>query len=385
MPQIKVDTFAAKEVEVSYFITNKGNIFIWPPIYDEISDSFFIDGNTSVKTKDGEIISKEKEYQMYQDGFTFLINGISIKISNNPARELNILVQKLSTQELQNMYAIFYKDEKNAKSPQGIETKYLYYYENENSKVFRENIKFRKGSKNEIIKTDYSYSFPNEIEKVESSFLVYGVPDLIGEQMYKNNAITESQAYNFLAKGANTPRISDIDAKHTWLSRSRGFAIPCTRIEKVTAKESIGIDLPIIKVNTLKSKNVEVSYFVTRKGDIFIWPPYEDKKNDMFFVNKGIPVKTLEGEAITSKTQNRMYEEGFEFDINGVSIKISAQPQNTYNVLKGNIASEELKNIPSIYYKDQSNAESPEGIESKFIYDDRAGENPSKIKGVDKD
>lgn len=200
-----------------------------------------------------------------------------------------------------------------------------------------------------------------------------------------NNAISEAQAYNYLAKGATTTYFPDTDKEYMWLSRLQAVSIPCTRIEKESASESLGIELPARTVNTYAATGVEMSYFVTNKGDIFVWPPYYRSDEGLFYVNDMVCVTTPEGKEITDDDKVLMYEDGFEFVVNGVTIKVSNKTENTDNILTSNISKEELENMPSIYYKDEINTESPEGIESKFVYDSRTGGESSKIVGADQD
>ena len=240
------------------------------------------------------------------------------------------------------------------------------------------------GSQQTIGRAGFS-SFTTDIDTVRIAFSTENIPSLIGEQMLMNNAISEAQAYNYLAKGATTKSFSDTEKEHMWLSRTQAAAIPCTRIEKESALAALDIELPVRTVNTFAATGVEMSYFVTNKGDIFVWPPYPRADDGLFYINDMVCVTTPEGKKIMGDDESLMYEDGFEFVVNGVTIKVSNKPENTDNILSANISSEELENMASIYYKDEKNAEAPEGIESKFVYDGRTGSELSEIVGVDKD
>ena len=257
------------------------------------------------------------------------------------------------------------------------------------------------GSQETIGRAGFS-GFTTDIDSVRTAFLTENIPNLIGQEMSKNNAVSEPQAYNFLAKGATTTAITAEDAAHTWLSRAQAAAIPCTRIEKETAKDAIGIDLPERTVNTFAATGVEVSYFVTNKGDIFVWPPYARSDDGLFYVNDVVTVKTPSGEdlaltaaAAGAKTFNGteisgddeefMYLDGFKFEVNGVVIEVkSANEVAAADAITGEAATSDLPEMPSVYYVDERNAESPEGIESKYIYNDRE-DTASTIAGVDED
>lgn len=227
--------------------------------------------------------------------------------------------------------------------------------------------------------------FVTDIDSVETAFIVEGITNLMGEQFAANNPITEAQAYNYLAKGATTSHFSDTDREHMWLLKAQALNIPCTRIEKESALEAIEIELPERTVNTYGATGVEVSYFITNKGDIFTWPPYYRADDGLFYVNWNTTVTTPDGLEVSDDDEYLMYKDGFEFVVDGVRIKVSDKSENTDNILTGNITADELKNMASIYYKDEIGAESPEGIESKFVYDDRTVNTPSKIVGVDND
>ena len=207
------------------------------------------------------------------------------------------------------------------------------------------------GSQETIGRAGFS-GFTTDMDSVRTAFMTESIPNLMGEQTAANNAVSEAQAYNFLAKGATTNLVPDANKEHAWLSRAQAAAIPATRIEKATAKEAIGIDLPVRTVNTFGATGVEMSYFVTNKGQIFVWPPYARLDDGLFYINDCLHVKTPDGNIISGDDERLMYEDGFEFDVVGVTIKVSNKTENIDNVLKGNITQEELINMPSIYYKD---------------------------------
>ena len=256
------------------------------------------------------------------------------------------------------------------------------------------------GSQETIGRAGFS-GFTTDIDSVRTAFMTESIPNLMGEQTAANSTVSEAQAYNFLAKGATTNTIKDDDKAHAWLSRSQAAAIPCTRIEKGSAKEAIGIDLPVRTVNTFAATGVEVSYFVTNKGDIFVWPPYARSDDGLFYINDTMTVKTPNnavlvevggtnktlqpGTVISGDDEQFMYADSFQFDVNGVTIEIDAATEvAAADALLGNETTDDIEIMPSVYYLDKRNAESPEGIESKYIYNDRV-DTVSTIPGVDKD
>lgn len=243
------------------------------------------------------------------------------------------------------------------------------------------------GSQETIGRAGFS-GFTTDIDSVRTAFMTESIPNLMGEQTAANNTVSEAQAYNFLAKGATTNSVADADKEHAWLSRAQAAAIPCTRIEPGVAKEAIGIDLPSRTVNTFAATGVEVSYFVTNKGDIFVWPPYARSDDGLFYINDTMTVKTPAGLEISGDDEAKMYAEGFTFNVNGVDIKVTGGNAGADLVsatgLTSDVTTTALQAMASVYYSDRRNAESPEGIESKFIYDDDAT-GASTVAGIDKD
>ena len=249
------------------------------------------------------------------------------------------------------------------------------------------------GSQETIGRAGFS-GFTTDIDSVRTAFLSENIPNLMGEQMAKNNAVSEAQAYNFLAKGASTTLVPDANKEHAWLSRDQANKIPATRIEKESAKEALGIELPVRTVNTFAATGVEMSYFVTNKGDIFVWPPFARSDDGLFYVNDTIAVKTgpnstqkasTTGVIISGDDEELMYKDGFSFMVNGVEIRLKAGATNpTATVLDDGTTSakaETLATTPAVYYYDERNAESAEGIESKSIYQDNS---MTGYTGVDK-
>ena len=138
-----------------------------------------------------------------------------------------------------------------------------------------------------IEKANYS-KFVTNIGEVRDAFKVASTT-FKGEQAALGNEITDKQANDVVAKGkARTASGDDILANKN---------VPVyTIIDKAKAKESVGIELPVIKVNTEEKTGVEVTYAVTDEGDIFVWPPY--KYEGKYYVND---TATLDGEPSANK------------------------------------------------------------------------------------
>lgn len=209
-------------------------------------------------------------------------------------------------------------------------------------------------------------TFVADMDSVKKAFLTEGVINLMGEEATKNNDISKAQAYNYLAKGGTTKLVSKKQKEKAWLTKAQAEALPCTRIEKEATKEAIGIYLPKRKVKTYKSDEVDVSYFITNKGDIFIWPPYYRSKDGLFYVNDTTVVKgtkTSPGDwTIYLEEEAEMYKDGFTFLINGVEIKIVSTGKDVLEITP-DTSVEEIKTMASIAYKDKKNAKAPRGTE----------------------
>ena len=227
--------------------------------------------------------------------------------------------------------------------------------------------------------------YTTDIDSVKTAFIVEGITTLIGEETGKSNSVINAQAYNYLAKGATTKKLTKVQKEHAWLSKAQASALPCTRIEKKWAKEAIGIELPVRKVNTYGASGVEIEYFVTNKGDIFTWPPYFRSDDGLFYVND---TTTVKGSKVTSgdweisgDDEAAMYEDGFKFMVNGVEIKILGTGEELPPI-DPDATPDELRKMPSVAYKDERNPEQPKGIETEKVYQDN-GESAGGNGGSD--
>lgn len=98
------------------------------------------------------------------------------------------------------------------------------------------------------------------LSEVQDAVTKKGVTEK-GVAAANGNQVTDAQAYNYVAKGGT----SDSD----FLPNSQ---VP--QYTKIADNADIGIELPVIKVNTKNETGVEVSYGVTKDGVVFVWPPY---------------------------------------------------------------------------------------------------------------
>ena len=98
---------------------------------------FYVNDTVTVKTganstqkPNGVIISGDDEALMYKDGFTFMVNGVEIKLkadaTNPTATKLDDGTTSAKTETLKTTPAIYYYDERNAEPAEGIESKWIY-------------------------------------------------------------------------------------------------------------------------------------------------------------------------------------------------------------------------------------------------------------------
>lgn len=203
-------------------------------------------------------------------------------------------------------------------------------------------------------------NFSTDVDTVNVACTIAG-EDLLSNALANNFVINSAQAYNCLAKGSIVE--SGEGVALDVVTREQASAISCTRIEKETALEMLGIELPEVSVDTPNAKAVKVSYFITNEGNIFIWPPFA--YNEKFYVNVNTEVTTPDGVVINKANEFKMYENDFEFVVGNVDIKVSDKTESGIGLVTDDISVDVLSNLASIYYKDIANATSPKGIESK--------------------
>ena len=123
LPQIKVSTLNSSSVKCSYFVTNEGEVFVWPPYIYE--NQLWVNGDTKLVSENGAYTPDSKE--VYSDGFTFEVGNTTIKVSNMsdaPTTEENVRELVITDEKA----TIYYTDGTNV-SPAGIESETLYRYE----------------------------------------------------------------------------------------------------------------------------------------------------------------------------------------------------------------------------------------------------------------
>lgn len=137
-----------------------------------------------------------------------------------------------------------------------------------------------------IEKANYS-KFVSNIGEVRDAFKRAST-EFKGDEAAKGNEITDAQAYDRVARGSGD--IATIASLKQY-----------TIIDKTNAKDSIGIALPSVKVNTPGATNVEVDYAVTASGDIFVWPPY--KYDGQYYVNDTLVLTAYDSSKTTAASE----------------------------------------------------------------------------------
>ena len=204
--------------------------------------------------------------------------------------------------------------------------------------------------------TNANYStFTNAVGEVRTA-LQERVTTVKGEEAAKGTTRTDAQVYNYVAKGATK--------NNEWLSRGYADALPATRIEPDVIKNVLGLkNLNTIKVNTDKGQGIEVSYFVTRSGDVFVWPPYEYEEK--FYVNDDKSV-TVSGSAATSIAFTGVtvpVEDKADYNNTTTPVGPGVQAANTASTAP-------TTSTVCVYWNDVAGAKSPRGWESINRYSD---------------
>ena len=205
--------------------------------------------------------------------------------------------------------------------------------------------------------TNANYStFTNAVGEVRTA-LMERVTTVKGEEAAKGRTRTDAQVYNYVAKNGEVRGKSSGDSgdNDSWLSRGYANTLEATRIEPEVIKDVLGLkNLNTIKVNTDDGQGIEVSYFVTRSGDVFVWPPYEYENK--YYVNDDKSI-TVTGSTATS------------IPFTGVTVNIDNN-QDASSTPAGPGTTAPTASTKTVYWKDKPGANSPRGWESNGVYSD---------------
>ncbi len=178
------------------------------------------------------------------------------------------------------------------------------------------------GSSTDTIENANFSNFTNNIAEVQN-LLDQQAVTLKGIEGKNGVQRTDAQVYNYIAKGAT---LVDKDGKN-WLTRAYAEKMHCTQLSGDAMPKVIDYELPKIKTSTQKLNSVECSYFVTKTGTVFIWPPYI--YNNELYVNGDTKLVDENGNAYTPEsgevyTTYSKPSATFRFDVDGVEILVGA-------------------------------------------------------------
>ncbi|MBQ9280143.1 MAG: hypothetical protein IJ215_03765, partial [Clostridia bacterium] len=215
-------------------------------------------------------------------------------------------------------------------------------------------------------------TFTNAVGEVRTA-LQERVTTVKGEQAAKGITRSDAQVYNFVAKGGDIVReggpennngttvSGDVsgDVNDAWISSAFANSLTATRIEPAVIKEVLGLkNLNTIKVNTPLATNREVSYFVTNKGDVFVWPPYEYEGK--MYVNET---------TVVAETANTLPTGSIK--VGDVTVVLSgAESSPTVTARAAASATNAGSGVATVHYKDGSSATRPVGQETSYLFDD---------------
>lgn len=182
------------------------------------------------------------------------------------------------------------------------------------------------GSSTDTIENANFSNFANNIAEVQN-LLDQKVIALKGIEGKNGVQRTDAQVYNYVAKGAT---LVDKEGKN-WLTRSLAEKMACTQLSGDAMPKVLDYELPEIKTSTIYTNSVKCSYFVTKNGTVFVWPPYI--YNNELYVNGDTKLVDENGNAYTPES-GEVYTEiasessdlrkRFKFQVNNVEIVVAA-------------------------------------------------------------
>ncbi len=289
LPNRKVET-ANGTVQMSYYVTPKGNVFCWPPY--EFDGKSYVSSNVTVKDRDGKELAGFKATE---------------------AKEVIIYFKDTSE-------VMIVKNSTETTFEKGTMADYVYNtnnYSNDNYLI-----------------TNY-YSFCSEMLSLDNN---------IGLNYRKGNyenAVkkTPAQIYNYLARGADLV----IKTEGDWLTEEEAQNLVCTKIDEVYAEYVFDEDVPNMKVDTYQKDDVQASFYITPKGALFCWPPYEYEGKS--YVSYNLTVTDEEGNELSDLKATKLSKVILYIESTGEVIIIK-------NSSKTNFTKGEISDIPSALVTD---------------------------------
>lgn len=223
------------------------------------------------------------------------------------------------------------------------------------------------GSSTQTITNANFSNFTNNVSEVQQAISEV-CTTLKGNEASRGTERNDAQVYNYAAKGATKLDPSG----ESWLTRGMSQELTATYVNPDTYKDVFGRDLPNMRVNTTNGSNKQVSYFLTRTGKVFIWPPYEyttDGQAGLYVMpgeNAGY-LGTKSGDFYIIGTGDKVsYDDVKLADIKGISIdgvEIVIEGTKAAPDTKIEATTADLAKVPTVYYNDVSNATRPVGVE----------------------
>lgn len=117
LPEIKVSTASSNSVKCSYFVTNEGKVFVWPPYIYE--NELYVNGDTKI-----EGATADSGEGVYSGTVSFKVGNATINVVTTaiPGNQADLETA------ITNNASIYYVDGTDA-TPQGAESNYLYTLE----------------------------------------------------------------------------------------------------------------------------------------------------------------------------------------------------------------------------------------------------------------
>ncbi len=231
------------------------------------------------------------------------------------------------------------------------------------------------GSSTDTIENANFSNFANNIAEVQN-LLDQKVVALKGIEGKNGVQRTDAQVYNYVAKGATLVDKEGL----SWLPRLYAEKMHCTLLSGDMNK-IINYELPEIKTSTIYTNSIKCSYFVTKTGTVFIWPPYI--YNDELYVNGATKLVDENGNSYTPESGEVYIQRGdtsrvFSFNVDGIKIVVGGQgilPHASaaiINWLDGNFGTVNDEIIFIEFPEERKNSQgiirSPGGVEALYMY-----------------
>ncbi|MBQ6860952.1 MAG: hypothetical protein IJO08_04840 [Clostridia bacterium] len=192
--------------------------------------------------------------------------------------------------------------------------------------------------KNPTLELALFSGFTNDVAVIQD--MVYtSTITLKGNEIISGIPRSNAQLYNVVARGGR-----DVIKYSEWLQLDDANKIVCTQIEAQYAYDSIGADLLSRKVSSSKSASEEMQYFVTNKGNVFVYPPYE--YDNKAYVNGETTIKDEFGNNLTPEEVTSRDKVEIKFATGETVIVSNETDVEPYQMVKGM----DVEGKPSVWY-----------------------------------